>query len=150
MNKTLKWILISLGILVGLLIIAAFVFHAFALNSGRMGMYFNSDQFPNGLDRGFDRGLRTFGRMPMMGFMPMMGLGLLRGVFGLGVLTLAVIGVVLLIRNGKVKDAGKVAAAQTTAPETPVVEPEPEINCKKCGKSLQTDWAVCPYCGKRQ
>lgn len=146
MNKTLKWILISLGILVGLLIIAALVFHAFAFNSGRMGMYFN----PNGLDRDFDRGLRTFGRMPMMGFMPMMGLGLLRGVFGLGILALAVIGVVLLIRNGNAKHAEKMAAAQTAAPETPVIAQEPEINCKKCGKTLQKDWAVCPYCGKRQ
>lgn len=146
MNKTLKWILISLGILVGLLIIAALVFHAFAFNSGRMGMYFN----PNGLDRDFDRGLRTFGRMPMMGLMPLMGFGLLRGFFGLGILALAVIGVVLLIRNGKTHEAAKTASAQPAVVETPDVAAEPVRTCKKCSKVLQSDWAVCPYCGKKQ
>ena len=146
MNKTLKWILISLGILVGLLIIAMAVFHFAGFERG----YYNT--LPNGLDRGdlYGRGLRTFGRMPMMGLMPMMGFGLLRGVFGLGVLALAVIGVVLLIRNGKTHEAAKTAAAQPEVVETPAAVAEPERTCKKCSKVLQSDWAVCPYCGKRQ
>ena len=73
MNKTLKWILIVLGILLGLALIAAVVFHA--LGVSRFGY------MPYGVDR-FDRfGSfdRYYGRMPMMGMFPMLGFGLLRG-----------------------------------------------------------------------
>jgi len=139
MNKTLKWILIGLGIAIA----------AFLVTMAFFGFHRGGYSMMNGIDD-YGRGLRTFGRMPMMGFMPMMAFGLMRGVFGLGVFALAVIGVVLLIRNGKSKHAEKMAAAQPAVSETPVVAPEPEINCKKCGKVLQKDWAVCPYCGRRQ
>jgi len=148
MNKTLKWILISLGILVGLAIIASVVFHVFAFGGGRTGMMFNYDRLPNGLDReGNFGGLnRNLGRMPMMGFMPMMAFGLLRGILGLGVFALAVIGVVLLVRNGKAKrDAQSVAA-----PLVPSATPAVEKSCKHCGKTINEDWIVCPYCGKKQ
>lgn len=146
MNKTLKWILISLGILVGLLLIAMVVFHFVGFGRGNYGT------LPYDLDRGglYGRDLRTFGRMPMMGLMPLMGFGLLRGFFGLGILALAVIGVVLLIRNGKTHEAAKTASAQPAVVENPAAAAEPERTCKKCSKVLQSDWAVCPYCGKKQ
>jgi ribosomal protein L40E len=139
MNKTLKWILIVLGILLGLALIAAVVFHA--LGVSRFGY------MPYGVDR-FDRfGSfdRYYGRMPMMGMFPMLGFGLLRGFFGLGILALAVVGVVLLVRNGRTSRAAKAAAVP--AVEAPAA---PEKVCVKCGAKLEPDWVACPHCGKKQ
>lgn len=144
MNKTLKWILISLGILVALAIIASVVFHAFAFSGGRTGMMFNYDRMPYGLDRDGNFGgfSRDFGRMPMMGFMPIMAFGFIRGIFGLGILALAVIGVVLLVRNGKAKR--DLQSADTT-PVVPPAAPVVGKSCKHCGKTFNDDWVVCPY-----
>ena len=136
MNKTLKWILIVLGILLGLALIAAVVFQA--LGMSRFGY------MPYGLDR-FDRfGSfdRYYGYMPMMGMFPMVGFSLLRGGFGLGILALAVIGVVLLVRNGH---AAKPAAVPTV--EAPAA---PARTCAKCGSTLEAGWVACPHCGKKQ
>lgn len=139
MNKTLKWVLVGLGMAVAAFLVTM-MFIGF--HRGGYSMMFGIDNY--------GRGLRTFGRMPMMGLMPLMGFGLLRGFFGLGILALAVIGVVLLIRNGKTHEAAKTASAQPAVVETPAAAAEPERTCKKCSKVLQSDWAVCPYCGKKQ
>lgn len=135
MNKTLKWILIGLGIALAAFVIALAFF----------GMHRGGFSMMRGYGD-FDRLGRGFGAFPMMGFMPMLAFGLLRGILGLGVLALAVIGVVLLVRNGKVKrDAQSVAA-----PVIPSATPAVEKTCKHCGNSLNEDWVVCPYCGKKQ
>ena len=147
MNKTLKWVLISLGILVGLLIIAAVVFHAFAIGTGHMGEITKLSQRPYGMmdqNNDFGRGIREYNRMPKMGFMPMMAFGLFRGIFGLGILALAVVGLVHLIRHGRAKHDATIASAQ------PLIPVEPEVSCQKCGKSLKSEWTNCPYCGKKK
>jgi DNA-directed RNA polymerase subunit RPC12/RpoP len=79
-----------------------------------------------------------------MGAMPMMLFGFFRGLIGLGILALAIIGVVLLVRNGKSKE---VSPPATVLPEEIA---EPGKNCRHCGKDLKTDWVACPYCGKKQ
>ena len=146
MNKTLKWILISLGILVGLALIAMVVMHLIGFGGLRGSMMYDIDRTPYGLDRdgnfgGYTRNFPGINRMPMMGMMPLMGLGILRGVLGLGVLALAVIGVVLLVRNEKARRTAVV----------PVVPPqEPQRACKYCAKPLETEWVACPHCGKKQ
>jgi len=146
MNKTLKWILISLGILLGLALVAMVVMHSIGFGGLRGGMMYDLDRTPYGLDRdgnfdGYYRNFPGIRRMPMMGFMPLMGMGILRGVLGLGVLALAIVGVVLLVRNDKARRAAAV----------PVVTPqEPQRTCKYCAKPLDTEWVACPHCGKKQ
>jgi hypothetical protein len=135
MNKTLKWILIGLGIALVVFLVALCFF---AMHRGGFSMMRGYGDF--------DRAGRGFGGFPMMGFMPMIAFGLLRGIFGLGVLTLAVIGVVLLVRNGKAKRDAQSVAAPVVPSTTPVVEK----SCKHCGKTLNDDWVACPYCGKKQ
>ncbi len=146
MNKTMKWILISLGIILGLLLIAAVVFHAFAGNYNRFGALDENGPPFNRMDRfeDFQRPFKSYHRGPMMAFMPMMFFGLVRGILGLGVLALAVIGVVLLVRNVKSKE---------TTPPVPVVPEsvmEPAKHCRYCSREINTDWVACPYCGKKQ
>ena len=136
MNKTLKWILIGLGIAVAAFLVALCFF---VMHRGGFSMMRGYGDF--------DRLGRGFGGFPMMGFMPMMAFGLLRGIFGLGVLALAVIGVVLLVRNDKARRAAKPVDAASVVPAT---EQEVERNCKRCGRHLEEEWAICPYCGKKQ
>ena len=146
MNKTLKWILISLGIILGLLLIAAVVFHSFAGGYSRLGA---SDEYTrpfNRMDRfeDFQGPFSGFHRIPMMTFVPMMAFGMIRGLLGLGVLALAVIGVVLLVRNSRAK---QVAPPVAVVPESVV---EPAKHCRHCSREINTDWVACPYCGKKQ
>lgn len=146
MNKTLKWILISLGIVLGLLLITAVVFHSFAGGYNRLGTQDEYTRPFNRMDRfeDFQRPFNGFHRTPMMKFMPMMGFGLIRGILGLGVLALAVIGVVLLVRNGRVK---QVAPPVTVVPGSVM---EPAKHCRHCSREINPDWVACPYCGKKQ
>ena len=146
MNKTLKWILISLGILLGLLLIAAVVFHSFAGGYNRLGA---SDEYMRPFSRmdrfeDYQQPFTTLRRVPMMPYMPMIAFGLIRGLLGLGVLALAVIGVVLLVRNGKSK---QLAPPVQTVPDEVA---EPKRNCRHCGRDINTVWVACPYCGKKQ
>lgn len=94
----------------------------------------------------------AFGVMPMMGGSfrgyPMYGM---HGGFGLigiafklvgflifvGILTLAVVGIVSLFKSRK--------KTQLASETPPTIETQP---CAKCGKSLQADWTHCPYCGQ--
>jgi uncharacterized membrane protein len=141
MNKTLKWIL---GILIGLLVLAAIAAVAFFgfggwYGHGMMGAY------------GF-RNWEGRGVMPMHpgGFWGRSGgfrgggffwLGMLPGLlFNLGILVLIVLGVIYLVRALTGHRAPATTNAQISAAE-------PVKTCSNCGKSVQADWMHCPYCG---
>ena len=127
MNKTLKWVLIGLGIAILAFLIALPLFNMHRLGFSMMSRY-------PGLDRGF----------PLMRAMPMMAFGLIRGILGLGVLALAVLGVVLLVCSGK---SGQVTPPAAVIPPSVVV---PAKQCRHCSREINTDWVACPYCGKKQ
>ena len=146
MNKTLKWILISLGIILGLLLIAAVVFHSFTGGYSRFGASNEYTRPFNRMDRleDFQRPFSSFHRVPMMTFMPMMFFGFFRGLVGLGILALAIIGVVLLVRSGRSREATPPVAV------VPQGVMEPAKHCRHCSREINTDWVACPYCGKKQ
>lgn len=133
-----KWFLIFVGVLLIAFCVALPLFMRFS--GGLDGV--------NGFGRDFGPQGRNFGGMPMMGgrggFFPLFGLighGI-GGLLGLGVLGLAVYGVVMLVRN-----LGK----KNTAPgAAPAVSADPTLataKCEHCGNAIQTGWKACPYCG---
>ncbi len=123
MNKTLKWILIGLGILAGLAIIAMVVMRGFGFHP-----YLADGRFGGGYF--MHRGGMMFGMGLMM---------LFRFLVPAGVLALAVVGVIALVRGRK------------PAPGTPVSAPVEAVkNCPKCGQPVQADWIHCAHCGKKQ
>jgi hypothetical protein len=122
MNKTLKWILIGLGIALVVFIIATVVFSAVFMH-GTLGL--------NRLNYGFV--------MPHMRVFPFGGMFLLgRGLFWLVVIGLAVTGVVLLVRSGSSKSA------------PPAQLPSQTKVCQSCGKELHASGEFCPHCGAKQ
>lgn len=127
MNKTLKWVLIGLGIALVAFLVALPLFGMHRVGFSMMPRY-------SGFERGF----------PVMGAFPMMAFKLVRGLIGLGILALAVIGVVLLVRSGNAKKVEPPAPVETTT----IVEPV--TNCRNCGKEIKVGWVACPYCGKKQ
>jgi uncharacterized membrane protein len=125
MNKVLKWVLIGLGIALVAFMIAIMVFTRFGDGgqfAGRLG------GFPH----------RYGGMMFGMGFMM-----LFRLLIPLGVVVLAVFGVVSLVRNHQAKSL-------PAAPVLPTEPVTPARTCVKCGKPLEQDWTTCPFCGKKQ
>jgi hypothetical protein len=144
-----KWLLITLGILILIGLVATpFVMHS-AIRVGGIplaerGALQNGPYFRGDLDGNFAlRG--NYGRMPMrFGMMPFGGLMMVPffGLFcliSLGVLGLAIYGIIALVNRPK-------AAPAVEAPA--VVEPVTEP-CTKCGKPLDPDWTSCPYCGQK-
>lgn len=131
MNKTLKWILIGLGIALAAFLIAMPVMRMF-MGGSRYAM----------------RGL-PFSRAGhgMMAF-PMMGVfGFFRFLIPLGILALAVVGIVYLVRNNRSGKAGQIPPPLATA------EPREEVQgkwCVHCGKPLASEGGFCPYCGTKQ
>lgn len=121
--KTWKWVLIFLGVFVLAFCVALPIF---AMMFGRVMM-------GGGIRDGF---------RPMMGG----GFGMLRlfggAIIGLGVLALAVIGLVALVHNGRMHghmhDPMQAHAAAAMA--TP---------CPHCGAMLQPGWLACPVCGEK-
>jgi hypothetical protein len=85
----------------------------------------------------------SYGWMPMMGyraFSPMNGLGL--------VLRIIMMAVFLFIPFALIALAvfGLVALLHRSATSSHNAEMH---DCVRCGKPLQADWKVCPYCGKK-
>ena len=92
-----------------------------------------------------------------------MGPGIIFGwLIGLGILALAVVGVVSLFRGRQPRKSAQVSAVA----ETPEVSASAEAampeeseagesaepisggrTCAHCGKPAQADWTTCPYCG---
>ena len=150
MNGFWKWFLIVLGVLILFgLIVSPFIMHSFVNPGGYpMMQRGNLDDGPNFRgdfdDNPYLRG--GFGRMPMhRGFMPFGGglfmiplMGFLC-LFPLGILGLAIYGIVALVNRPK-----STPVVVTPAVVEPVTEP-----CAKCGKSLQAEWTTCPHCGQR-
>lgn len=68
--------------------------------------------------------------------------GIFGGLFGLGILTLVVLGIIWLAR--------RVSAPQPSpaAPQTPVAAAA-QATCKRCGKPVEAEWVACPHCGKK-
>ena len=121
MNKTLKWVLIGLGIALAAFLVTVAVF-------GAVWMHRTS-----GL------GMMRGGFYPRGGMMwPMMGVfGFFRALIPLGILVLAVFGVIYLARGG--------AKKHTQAP----LPPAPRV-CVSCGKVLPAEGDFCPHCGTKQ
>ena len=117
MSRTWKWILIGLGIALVVFLVATAVFSMVFMH-GQTGI--------GRLNYGF--------AMPHMRIFPFGGMFILgAGLLKFGVLALAVIGVVLLVRNGK---------NRPLPPAKPV--------CVSCGKELHAGGEFCPYCGAKQ
>ena len=77
-----------------------------------------------------------FGRMPFAGFFG--------GLLCLGFLALVVLGIIWLVRRQGTPKPVDVPAV------TPAVMPAATVNpCKNCGRPIQNDWKVCPYCGQK-
>ena len=128
MNKTLKWILIGLAIAVGAFLIALPVF-GMVLGGARYGIS-HMGRFGSGM------------MLPFGGFFR-----LFAGIIPLGVLALAVVGVVLLVRNNRAKNVPMVPPAQ---PAQPTELPAAPRVCIKCSRILQAEGEFCPYCGEKQ
>ena len=152
MSKTWKWII---GILVGLLILAALVAVPFGMRQF-MGSY--SAQLPaQGFDRDFSRGFGPgmmgrggnyyypHGMMnqgygfyhPMAYGFGFFAFGILHWIIPLAVIGLAIYGVVALFRRKPAAPAAVEAVPASASSQS----------CGNCGKPLQGDWKNCPYCG---
>lgn len=128
MNKTLKWVLIGLGIALAAFLIALPILDM-VLNGGRLGV----------MGHGI---LGRAGRGMMM--LPFFGMfGFVRVLFPLGVFALAIVGIVLLARGG--------SSRATPPPPAPPAQPAVEARtCRHCGKPLPAEGEYCPHCGKKQ
>jgi len=85
---------------------------------------------------------RTYvGRTGVFGGM-FLGMGLLmlfRWLLPLGVLVLAGFGIASLVKRGR----------KAVPASTPVASAAAQPVCAHCGKPLDADWSVCPYCGEK-
>ena len=146
MKKVWKWIL---GIVLGLIVLAVLFcvgfivfrnFHAYrgeARNAPGFSQRGPQMMMPNG---GFQYmrgpGMMNRGIVPFGGFFG--------GLLAIGFLALVVLGIIWLVRSLRTPKRVDVPAA------APVAMPVEVTNlCKKCGKPLQSDWHVCPNCGKK-
>ena len=155
MSKTVRWILISVGVVAVLALLAALAF-GMGTRWQRMSSFSGPSwghpmMQSDGGRPGFD-GPRDFGRGRMhdhygpsmmnsrMGSWGMMGGLFLLGrmVIPLALLGLATWGVVALVRRGR-----QPAAVPAPAP----VESVPTVVCGQCSKPVQEGWSHCPYCG---
>ncbi len=123
MKKAWKWII---GILLGLVVLAILFCLPLLFRSG-------CPAFAGGYDTGFGWHMRGFGGMPLMrgfGFLPFGGL------FGLGIFTLIVLGIIWLVR------------ALRTPKLLSSLPPQAQV-CPKCSQPVQAEWQHCAYCGKK-
>jgi hypothetical protein len=160
MKKVWKWVI---GIAVVVVILAALVGGALLLrshfmNAARVAQTTQSGQQVPGKGWGDQDGSRRYpGMMPfgndgwggrgmrMRGFggMGLFG-GLIGGLFSLGILALAVLGVIWLVnrlRKPKV----------VVAPIAPVASLAPAVThpCPNCSEPVQEGWKHCPNCGEK-
>lgn len=150
MKKVWQWII---GIVLGLIILAVLlsvgfmVWNNMHINRGEARVYPGFPQrgpemMPYG---GFGYHMRGPG---MMGYGRILFGGFFGGLFMLAFLALVVLGIIWLVRRGSspklVNATAPIPAAASEQMPAAIVNP-----CKKCGRPLQAEWAVCPYCGKK-
>ena len=127
MNKTLKWVLIGLAIVVGLCVLTLPIL-TLVHTSGR-GMMMNGWGWREGW-----RTMHQHGRFILLPFLCLLGLG-----------SLAVVGLVI---------SGVLALARGTSVQTPPAVPPAVVTegriCKVCAKPLADEGAFCPHCGAEQ
>lgn len=131
MKKIWPWII---GITILLLVGMTILFGTGLLRSQRMPMYWVEegqrewrDNFWHHPGMGMHSGYWRFSVMGLFG-------GLLMLVFPLALLALIVLGIVLLVRSSGLPGQG------SSRPVT--------AHCHKCGKQIESDWQICPYCGE--
>ncbi len=135
MSTKLQWLI---GICV-VLVTAALVFSAvMPLFGWGRGVYGGMMQPGQMFDRGMGGGHMFGGRMGGFG-LPFFGLGLFSG--PLLLVALVALGAVWLLRG-----RGQTAPLAAAQPPAPAAAATP---CANCGRPLQADWAVCPYCGEK-
>jgi hypothetical protein len=81
-------------------------------------------------------GMMGRGLMPFGGFFG--------GLLSLGFLALVVLGIIWLVRSLRTPKPVDVPAAMPAAMPAATVNP-----CRKCGRPIQDDWKICPYCGQK-
>ena len=154
MSKALKWIL---GILIGLIVVAALVSLGFLaadrIDLGHRLMDSRTIQPWDG-ERVMpwrDMPMRPYSRLypqRFVGFFPLASIA--GGLFCLGVLVLIILGIIALVRV--LRRPAQVSAAPVT-PDVPEPAPAPAPAqavthpCQACGRQVQDDWVHCPYCG---
>ncbi len=159
MSKTVRWILISAGVVAVLALLAALAF-GMGTRWQRMSSFvgpswghpmMDRDWGRPGFDgpRDFDRGGMHDTYNPWMMNSRMGAWGVLGGLFLLGrlvfplaLLGLVAWGVVALVRRGRQPEI----ISAPTPPPTPA-ESVPTAVCGQCGKPAQEGWSHCPYCG---
>jgi hypothetical protein len=96
------------------------------------------------------RGFRGF-TMPyfhaMPGYFNPLGF-IFGGLLRLGLLALAIYGVIALVRAFRQPRIAPVIAPATAAPVEPIVTPSKVVpNCPNCGYEITSSWKHCPNCG---
>ena len=150
MKKAWKWVI---GIVVGLVILAALVGVGF-LVWGNMHAYGGVARVYRGFSqRGPEMmpygGFSYHMRGPEMMAYRMNPFGAFFGaLLMLGFLALVILGIIWLVGHVRTPNQGQTTLVVTPASSEPM--PAEALNpCKKCGRPLQADWSVCPYCGKK-
>ncbi len=150
MKKAWKWVI---GVVVVLVILAALIGVGFVVRNnmhiirGQAQIYRGySDRGPEMMPYG---GFGYHMRGPlMMGYRRSPFGGFIGGLFMLGFLALIVFGIIWLV--GRVRSQNTVpATAAMPAGSSPAVPEVIATPCTKCGRPLQAEWKVCPYCGKK-
>lgn len=132
MKKFWPWIigLTVLFLLIGVMLLFGTGLLRFQRNP--MMWYGEGDQTWRGDYGGFPsmgmHGRRGFSLLGSFGWMLML-------LFPLGILTLVVLGVFFLVRS--------LSNNNTGSPSQPLI-----AHCDHCGRKVEADWKVCPYCGE--
>lgn len=138
-----KWWII--GIVLGLVILTVLMGVGFMVRGNLHGYHAEVLYTRGSSERGpgmtdyceFGSHMRGPGRMGY-GLMPFGGF--FGGLFSIGFLALVVLGIIWLVRSLRTPKPDEVSTAMPAI----VVNP-----CKKCSRSIQDDWKICPYCGKK-
>jgi hypothetical protein len=145
-----KWVI---GIVLGLVILAVLVGVGFMVWNN-MHVYRGVAEFNQGFSQrgpemmpygGFGYEMHGPG---MMGYRVNPFGGFFSGLLMLGFLVLVILGIIWLV--GRLRSPKPVETAAALSASTSESMPAATLNpCKKCGRPLQADWSVCPYCGKK-
>ena len=153
MNKTLKWILGIVAVLLVLTVVAGVVFLATSHWGGaRWTMMDRSFPFfDDGRDgRRFVMPMGRGGWFPMMRFGGFFPLGMIFGGLFWGlVIFLCVLGVISLFRGRKAARQEPVSTAPVVSAPVEAPSQAPAHTCSNCGRAVQEDWGHCPYCGNK-